>query len=320
MEKIQEIQHSVEMRKVWNTPSGKTPQTSGPPRGPAQLSQDDARPFHRELCISSDAAYGDQMSIMASQGGSPAEANDSAGRRPTVGVAEVRMSCYLDFIVPLRRCSDDQMSVCLSYTDVDHRTHNTVPIEEESQQKKLVKTKIDVQQMILDRMRKIQEIQHSVELKKRNTEKKKSASVELFTDLIHSFERCQYDLLKMIEEQQKAAEKQAEDLIKELQQEITDLKRRNTELEQLSHTDKQIFSSLYSRPQRNWTEISINSDVNVLPMNKALTLVKKTYETLNKELSQNVLKCVQKFAVDVTLDPDTANPYLILSDDGKQSM
>ncbi|CAM4674661.1 unnamed protein product [Leuciscus chuanchicus] len=30
------------------------------------------------------------------------------------------------------------------------------------------------------------------------------------------------------------------------------------------------------------------------------------------------LKFVQKFAVDVTLDPETADPYLILSDDGKQ--
>ncbi|XP_050952103.1 E3 ubiquitin-protein ligase TRIM39 [Labeo rohita] len=228
-------------------------------------------------------------------------------------------------------CRDDQTRVCLSCTEGDHRNHNTVPIEEESQQKvtkqntgnKLVKTKIDVQQMIQDRMKKIQEIQHSVELRKRNTEKEKSASVELFTDLIRSIERCQSELLKMTEEQQKAAEKQAEDLIKELQQEITDLKRRNTELEQLSHTDDhlhllQTFSSLYSRPHKNWTEISIDSDVNVLPMNRALTLVKKTHETLNKKLSQTALKFVQKFAVDVTLDPDTAHPYLILSDDGKQ--
>ncbi|KAI2645490.1 Zinc-binding protein A33 [Labeo rohita] len=69
-----------------------------------------------------------------------------------------------------------------------------------------------------------------------------------------------------MEEQQKAAEKQAEDLIKMLQQEITGLWSRNTELEQLSHTDDhlhliQIFSSLCSRPlTKNWTGISINSD------------------------------------------------------------
>ncbi|XP_058620027.1 nuclear factor 7, brain-like isoform X2 [Onychostoma macrolepis] len=189
-------------------------------------------------------------------------------------------------------CRDDQTCVCLSCTEGDHRTHNTVPIEEESQEKK------------------------------RNTQKEKSASVELFTDLISSFERCQSELLKMMEEQQKASEKQAEDLIKELQQEITDLKKRNTELEQLSHTDDhlrllQIFSSLYSHPHKNWTEISIDSDVNVLPMNRALTLVKKTHETLKKKLSHTALKCVLKFSVDVTLDPVTANSYLILSDDGK---
>ncbi|KAK2886135.1 hypothetical protein Q8A67_016972 [Cirrhinus molitorella] len=91
--------------------------------------------------------------------------------------------------------------------------------------------------MIQDRMKKIQEIQNSVEMRKNNTEKEKSASVELFTDLIRSIKRSQSQLLKMMEEQQKAAEKQAEDLIKELQEEITDLKRRNTELEQLLHTD-----------------------------------------------------------------------------------
>uniref|UniRef100_A0A8C2F8I7 E3 ubiquitin-protein ligase TRIM39-like n=1 Tax=Cyprinus carpio TaxID=7962 RepID=A0A8C2F8I7_CYPCA len=219
-------------------------------------------------------------------------------------------------------CRDDQTCVCLSCTEGDHRTHNTVPIEEESQQKKiqLFQTQTDVQQMIQNRMKKIQEIQHSVELRKRNTKEKKLSSVDLFTDLIRSIERCQSELLKMMEEQQKAAEKQAEDLIKELQQEITDLKKRNTELEQISHTDDHLhllqkFSSLCSHPHiKNWTEIKIDSDVDVLPMNRALIQLGKT---LHEKLCQSGLKCL-KFAVDVTLDPDTANPSLILSDDGKQ--
>ncbi|XP_067227461.1 E3 ubiquitin-protein ligase TRIM39-like [Chanodichthys erythropterus] len=223
-------------------------------------------------------------------------------------------------------CRDDQTCVCLFCTEGEHRTHNTVPIEEESREKKnqLVQRQTDIHQTIEDRMKKIQEIKHSVELRKRNTEKEKSSSVELFTDLIRSFERCQSEQLKMMEEQQKEAEKQAEDLIKELQQEITELKKRNTELEQLSHTDDhlhliQMCSSLSSHPQtKNWTEIRIDSDVNVNSLYRAVTELKKTQETLNEKLSQIELKYVQKYAVDVTLDPDTANRYLILSDDGKQ--
>ncbi|XP_067227442.1 E3 ubiquitin-protein ligase TRIM39-like [Chanodichthys erythropterus] len=222
-------------------------------------------------------------------------------------------------------CRDDQTCVCLSCTEGDHRTHNTVPIEEESRKKKdqLVQRQTDIHQMIEDRMEKIQEIKHSVELRKRKREKKKSSRVELFTDLIRSIERCQSELLKMMEEQQKEAEKQAEDLIKELQQEITELKKRNTELEQISHTDDhlhliQMCSSLSIHPHiKNWIWISSDS-VNVNSLYRAVTELKKTQETLNEKLSQIELKCVQTFRVDVTLDPDTANPYLILYDYGKK--
>ncbi|XP_016298804.1 E3 ubiquitin-protein ligase TRIM39-like [Sinocyclocheilus anshuiensis] len=209
-----------------------------------------------------------------------------------------------------------QCSICLDvFTD---------PVTTPFKKSELVKKKTDVQQMIQNKIKKIQEIQHSVELRKRNTEEEKSARNQLFTDLIRSIERCQSELLKKMEEQQKAAEKQAEDLIKELQQEITDLKKRNSELEQLSHTDDhlhllQMYSSLYSRPHiKNWTEISIDTDVNVLPLHRALTHLKKTHKALNKKLSKSGLGWAQKYAVDVTLDPVTANPYLILTDDGKQ--
>ncbi len=69
------------------------------------------------------------------------------------------------------------------------------------------------------------------------SEKEKAESTELFTGLIRSIERCQSELLEMMEQKQKAAEKQAEELIKELEQEITEIKRRDTKLEQLSHTE-----------------------------------------------------------------------------------
>uniref|UniRef100_A0A8C2EBJ1 Bloodthirsty-related gene family, member 9 n=1 Tax=Cyprinus carpio TaxID=7962 RepID=A0A8C2EBJ1_CYPCA len=183
----------------------------------------------------------------------------------------------------------------------------------------LIKTQTDVQQMIQDRMKKIEQIQHSVKLRKKNTEKERTDSIELFTSLIRSIERCQSELLELMEQKQTAAETQAEELSKELEQEITELERRNTALEQLSHTEDNmhlIYPSLCSPMDTEiWAGISINTCVSVETLRRTLTQLQKT---LDEKLSQTVLKRIQQYAVDVTLDPDTAHPDLILSEDGKK--
>ncbi|XP_065141071.1 E3 ubiquitin-protein ligase TRIM39-like isoform X2 [Paramisgurnus dabryanus] len=226
--------------------------------------------------------------------------------------------------VPLELfCRDDQTCVCLICTVTDHKNHNTVTYEEEIAEKKieLLKTQTDVQQKIQDRIKKIQDIKHSAKLRRRNTEKEQAASLEIFTDFIRSIERCQSEIMKMMEEKQKAAEKQDEDLIKDLEQEITELKRRNTELEKITNTEDhlhiiQIHSSI-CRPLniKNWPEISMKTHVSVEDTLRSLTQLQ---ETLHEKLGETVLKKMQQYAVDVTLDPDTGNPFLILSDDNKQ--
>ncbi|XP_053354082.1 E3 ubiquitin-protein ligase TRIM39-like [Clarias gariepinus] len=231
-------------------------------------------------------------------------------------------------------CRDDQTCVCQFCTETDHKNHNTVTIEEENRERKtqLGKTQTDVQQMIQDRLKKIQEIKLSRNLINKNTEKEKADSFEAFTVLIRSIARSHAKLLEVMREKQTAAKRQAEGLIKELEQEITVLKRRDTELEQLSHTEDhlhllQISSSMCSPPHtKNWTKISINTDLSedtvrsVLSrlhqnLNKKLT---KTFSDMLKKSVSTDLKRIQQYAVDVTLDPDTAHPGLILSADGKQ--
>ncbi|KAK3505832.1 hypothetical protein QTP70_004684, partial [Hemibagrus guttatus] len=120
-----------------------------------------------------------------------------------------------------------------------------------------------------------------------STEKEKTDSVEVFTALIRSIKRSQAELLKVMEEKQKAAERQAEGLIKELEQEIT------------------IYSSMCSPPHtKNWTEISINTDLSGDTVRTALsqlqqTLNKKVTKTLNDKLKETVsreLKRIQQYA------------------------
>ncbi|KAM9402451.1 E3 ubiquitin-protein ligase TRIM47-like [Salvelinus alpinus] len=223
-------------------------------------------------------------------------------------------------------CRTDQTCVCQFCTETDHKTHDTVPLEEECGERKaqLGKTEAEVQQMIQERLQKVQEIKHSVDLSKREAEREISDSVQVFTDLVRSIERSQAELIEVIEEKQKAAERQAEGLIKELEQEITELQRRSTELEQLSHTEDhlhllQSFPSLCTPPPTKvWSEISVYSDLCVGTVRRAVSHVEETIVSEVKKLCDAELKRIQQYAVDVTLDPDTAHPYIIMSEDGKQ--
>ncbi|XP_014050746.2 LOW QUALITY PROTEIN: E3 ubiquitin-protein ligase TRIM39 [Salmo salar] len=225
-------------------------------------------------------------------------------------------------------CRTDQTCVCQTCVcQADHKTHDTVPIEEECGERKaqLGKTEAEVQQIIQERLKKVKEIKLSVDLSKRDAERERADSIQVFTALVHSIEKSQAELIEVIEEKQKAVERQAEGLIKELDQEITELKRRSTDLKQLSQTEDhlqllQSFPSIVCTPQptKDWSEISVHSDLCVGTVRKAVSQLE---ETLNKEmekLPEVKLKRIQQYAVDVTLDPDTANLYLILSEDGKQ--
>ncbi|XP_046706755.1 E3 ubiquitin-protein ligase TRIM21-like [Silurus meridionalis] len=223
-------------------------------------------------------------------------------------------------------CRDDQTCVCQFCTEGDHKSHNTVPIEEESVEKEneLVKTQAEVQQKIQERLKMIEEIKRSVEVNKKNSEKEKADVVKMFCALIRCIERIQAELLKVMEEKQKAAEKQAEEFIKDLEQELSELKRRNSDLEQLSHTEDhlhllQIYLLLCSSPHtQDWTSITITSHLSVETLRRALAQLQETLSQEMEKIPDIKLKRIQQYAVDVTLDPDTAYPYLVLSDDGKQ--
>uniref|UniRef100_A0A8D0DD88 Si:dkey-206d17.15 n=1 Tax=Sander lucioperca TaxID=283035 RepID=A0A8D0DD88_SANLU len=184
----------------------------------------------------------------------------------------------------------------------------------------LWKTGAEILQMIQKRRLKIQEIKHSEELSDEDADREISEGVQIFTALKESVERSLAELIKTIQEKQRKTEKPAEGFITELEQEISEMKKRSTEVEQLLQSEDhlhllQSFTSLNTvPPTKDWTEVNVHPPSYEGTVRRAVTQLE---ETLSEQMKK-LLPEVQQSAVDVTLDPDTAHPYLILSDDGKQ--
>ncbi|TKS68779.1 E3 ubiquitin-protein ligase TRIM21 [Collichthys lucidus] len=226
-------------------------------------------------------------------------------------------------------CKNDQTCVCMLCTVLDHKTHKVVPLKEEYEVKKaeLGKTETEIQQMIQKRQEKIQEIKHSVSISKGDSDRELAKGVQVFTSLKESVEKGQAELIEMIKTKQKTTEKQAEILIEELEQEISELMKRQTEVEHLSLSEDhlhllQSVQSLnihHPLPTKDWTEVSVSLSLYEGTVRRAVAQLEETLSEEMKKLVKAELKMVQQYEVDVTLDPDTASSYLILSNDGKRA-
>uniref|UniRef100_A0A3B3SRH0 Bloodthirsty-related gene family, member 2 n=1 Tax=Paramormyrops kingsleyae TaxID=1676925 RepID=A0A3B3SRH0_9TELE len=129
----------------------------------------------------------------------------------------------------------------------------------------------------------------------------------------------------MMEEKQKAAEQRTKGLIEELGKEIAELHKRYTELEELSQTEDHIYflqvsihQSICIPQTKSWSDITVHSELFVGTVRSAVSRLESLLKMQEIKLCEKELMRISQYAVNVTLDPKTANAWLVMSVDGKQ--
>nr|XP_029504423.1 tripartite motif-containing protein 16-like isoform X1 [Oncorhynchus nerka] len=139
-------------------------------------------------------------------------------------------------------CRTDQQCICMLCTMDEHKGHDTVSAAAERTEKlrQLGMSQQKVQQRFQEREKELKELRQAVESLKLSAQAAVEDSDQIFTELIRSIERRCSEVKELIRAQEKAQVSQVEGLLEQLKQEIAELRKRSTELEQLSHTEDHI--------------------------------------------------------------------------------
>ncbi|XP_058477538.1 probable E3 ubiquitin-protein ligase TRIML1 [Solea solea] len=230
-------------------------------------------------------------------------------------------------------CTDDNVLLCDICATLLHVNHNVVSVQQAHDDMKgqLRDKEIIVQEMIKKRQQNVSAVKESLNQSKIETTDVIDDSVQDFTALVSEIQKSQAELVKVIEEKQKAEEEEAEELISRMEQEVIELQRKQVELMELRQTEDQL-SFLQNFPHSSPTFLmdlsKVNRTMEIRHMQKYLSsstsqlrrLLNKMTTDINTFSVSNVaaLRYLQQFEQNIELDRDTAHPRLILSDDRKQ--
>ncbi|ROJ30466.1 Tripartite motif-containing protein 16 [Anabarilius grahami] len=211
-------------------------------------------------------------------------------------------------------CRTDQKCICVLCTMDEHKNHDTVSTAAQRTEKQhhLKETQRSFQQRIQQREKDLQQLREAVESHKRSAQTAVEDSERIFTELIRSIERSRSEATQWIRDQEKTAVSQAEGRLERLEQEINDLRRKDAELEQLSHTQDHIH---FLQSFQSLSAPAESTDVNDDPFSSLSSFdgVRESVLQLRDKLEDFCKEELKKISDRVTftkIDPRTRNDFL----------
>ncbi|XP_065325623.1 tripartite motif-containing protein 16-like [Pelmatolapia mariae] len=165
-------------------------------------------------------------------------------------------------------CRTDQQSICYLCSVDEHKGHDTVSAaaERTERQRELEVSRQNIQQRIQDREKDVKLLQQEVEAINQSADQTVEHSEKIFTELIHLIQKRSSAVKQQIRSQQETEVSRVKELQEKLEQEITELKRRDAELKQLSHTEDHI-QFLHNYPSLSaLSESTDSSSINIRPL------------------------------------------------------
>ncbi|XP_029357188.1 tripartite motif-containing protein 16-like [Echeneis naucrates] len=241
-------------------------------------------------------------------------------------------------------CRTDQQCICYLCPVDEHKGHDTVSAaaERTERQRELELSRQQIQQRIQDRDKDVKLLQQEVEAINGSADKAVEDAEKIFTQLIRLMERRRSDVKQQIRSQQETEVSRVKELQEKLEQEITELKRKDAELKLLSHTEDHT-QFLHNYPSVSaLSEATDSSSINIRPLRyfeDVTAAVSELRDQLQDVLTQkwtNVSLTVTevdvllsepepktrteflRYSQEITLDPNTVNRYLLLSEGNRK--
>uniref|UniRef100_A0A8D0APY1 E3 ubiquitin/ISG15 ligase TRIM25-like n=1 Tax=Sander lucioperca TaxID=283035 RepID=A0A8D0APY1_SANLU len=230
-------------------------------------------------------------------------------------------------------CCTDQQLICYLCSVDEHKGHDTVSAaaERTERQKELQGSRQNIQQRIQDREKDVKLLKQEVEAINHSADKVVEDSEKIFTELICVMEKRRSDVKQQVRFQQETEVSRVKELQEKLEQEITELKRKDAEMKKISDTeDHNQFLHNYSslsplsestdspsiniRPLRYFEDVTaavsevrdkLQDFLNEKLTNISLTVTEADVLLSNPQPEPKTRADFLKYSREITLDPNT---------------